>query len=115
MVVSHLLWLNGSKSPVFIVNNDVKIRSCSWNGFVSLCQLRGKHGYRNRVCSSRRWRKLVIDLDVGDSQGPGEVYESSKSHVLVLCMKRNLQGEAPNPKKCSVGFGFKTIESMRML
>ena len=71
-----------------------------------------KAGYENRVCSSRRWRKLVIDMDFGDSQVPGEVHESSKSHVPVLCMKRSLQGEAPNPKKCSGGFGLKTIESM---
>ena len=70
-----------------------------------------KAGYNNRVCSSRRWRKLVIDLDFGESQVPGEVRESSNSHVSVLCMKRNLQGEVPNPKKCTVGFGLKTIES----
>ena len=68
-------------------------------------------GYNNRVCSSRRWRKLVLDFDLGESQFLSDVHESSKSHVPVLCMTRDLQGEVPNPKKRSVGFGLKTIES----
>ena len=109
-------------------------------------------GCINRVCSSRRWRKLVlqkdvalrsitigyvvddtafvhnselfgsaeqdheqcagqIELDLGESQFPGGVHDCAKAHVPALCMKRNLSGEVPNPKKCSVGFGLKTIES----
>ena len=68
--------------------------------------------YKIRVGVSRRWRKLVIDLDSGYFHRPGEVHESSKSHVPVLSKKRNLQGEAPNPTRCSGSFGIKTIESM---
>ena len=59
-----------------------------------------------------------IDTDVGESQFRGGVHDCTKlligqlkSHVLVRCIKRNLQGEVPNIKKCSVGIGLKTTES----
>ena len=57
-----------------------------------------------------------LDTDSGEWQFRGGVHDCTKltigqfnSPVLVISLKRHLEVEVPNPKKCFAGVGVKTI------